>query len=59
MSKPRRVVQDVVFRVRVTTADTRDDAPERILTEVKRHLELAFGNAVTVQEIGVNSAGIE
>lgn len=49
MSRPRRVVQDVVMLVRVTTADTRETAPERVLRRVRTILTHEFGNAVTVK----------
>lgn len=52
MSRPRRAVEIVTMHVTVVTADTRDDVAERIVSEVRRHLELAFGSAVTVEEVG-------
>lgn len=50
MSRPRRAVEIVTMTVTVVTADTRLDVQKRIVGEVRRHLELAFGNAVTVEE---------
>lgn len=50
MSRERRPVQHVTLRVTVRTADTRVDAPTRILKEVIRALEHNFGNAVTVEQ---------
>lgn len=55
MSRKRRVVTEIHMGVTVVTADTRDDAHNRIITEVRRALELAFGNAVTVNLTGVDS----